>query len=100
VIVKVGYAVGVCPRCGKTLRRKLPLNLAICDCYKYCPLCGAEMKPYMPDLSPHIYGIERTYELKGIPVNGQGWNVKTVFVCLNRSPPYYSNLRPVEVKLK
>jgi hypothetical protein len=36
--------------------------IVACDCFKHCPLCGAEMKAYMPDLNPRTYGSEDCYE--------------------------------------
>jgi len=52
---KIGFALGVCPVCGKTLRRPRPADVAICDCYVYCPLDGKKMEPYTPDLTPSTY---------------------------------------------
>ena len=34
--VKIGFAEGTCPKCGKTLRRRRPADYAVCDCYRYC----------------------------------------------------------------
>jgi ssDNA-binding Zn-finger/Zn-ribbon topoisomerase 1 len=82
---RVGYAEGKCPVCGKRMIRKRPSDLAICDCYEYCPLCGAKMQPFTPDLTPRIYEPE-----KGLEV---------FYVCNNHMPPYYSKQKPVEVHL-
>ena len=84
-IPKIGFAEGTCNRCGKTLRRKRPADLAVCSCYEYCPLCGAKMTPYTPDLTPSTYDPE-----KGLEV---------FYVCNKHTPPYYSTQKPVEVKL-
>jgi len=84
-VPKVGYAKGICPNCGKTLIRKRPADMAVCDCYLYCPLCGKEMVPYTPDLTPTNYELE-----KGLNVH---------YVCNNHAQPYYSKQKPVEVKL-
>jgi hypothetical protein len=84
-VAKIGYAEGKCSRCGKILRRLRPADVAVCDCYLYCPLCGKEMVPYTPDLTPVTYEPE-----KGLEV---------FYVCNNHTPPYYSKQKPVEVKL-
>ena len=60
-------------------------DYAVCDWHIYCPLCGAKMPPYTPDLTPASYKSE-----KGIDV---------LYVCNNHSPPYYSKQKPVEVRL-
>jgi hypothetical protein len=86
---KIGYAQGTCPVCGRLILRKRPADYGVCDCYKYCPLCSpaytVPMTPYTPDLTPTTYESE-----KGIDV---------LYYCPNHSPPYYSKVKPVEVKL-
>jgi len=82
---KVGCAQGICPVCGKLLMRNRPADLAVCDCYEYCPLCGAKMTPFTPDLTPTTYESEKGFDI--------------LYVCNNHAPPYYSKLKPVEVKL-
>lgn len=63
---EIGYAIGVCPRCGKMLRRKRPVDVAVCDCWKYCPVdhgngsYGTKMEEYSPDLTPRTYGPIKT----------------------------------------
>lgn len=84
-IPEVGYATGKCDRCGKTYTRKRPAFPILCDCYKFCPLCGQEMTPYTPDLTPTIHQSEK----------GQ----KVLYVCNNHTPPYYSTQTSVEVVL-
>ena len=84
-VPKVGYAKGICTGCGKTLIRKRPADVAVCDCYLYCPLCGEEMTPYTPDLAATTYEPE-----KGLEV---------FYVCDKHTPPYYSKQKPVEVRL-
>jgi len=85
VATKIGFAEGTCPKCKKTLRRRRPADYAVCDCYKHCPLCGAKMTPYTPDLT------QASYEsVKGFDV---------LYVCNNHAPPYYSKQKPVEVHL-
>jgi ssDNA-binding Zn-finger/Zn-ribbon topoisomerase 1 len=98
-VPKTGFAKGSCPKCGKLLVRKRPADLAVCDCYKYCPLCGAEMTPFNPDLTPSTYRGEESYAVKGQAVLFHEWTVETLYVCHNHTPPYYSCQKPVEVKL-
>jgi hypothetical protein len=85
VAAKIGFAEGTCSKCGRTLRRRRPADSAICDCYLYCPLCGARMTPYTPDLTPASYESE-----KGLGI---------LYVCYNHAPPHYSKQKPVEVRL-
>jgi len=79
---KIGFAEGKCGVCGKTLRRRRPADIAVCDCYEYCPLCGAKMAPYMPDLSPTTY---------------ESGEIDVLFQC--PSCGYKSKQKPVEVRL-
>ncbi|KPV63642.1 MAG: hypothetical protein AOA66_0774 [Candidatus Bathyarchaeota archaeon BA2] len=83
-VPKVGFAEGTCSKCGRLLIIKRPVDLAVCLCYEYCPLCGAKMTPYPPDLTPTTYESE-----KGLHV---------LYVCNNHTP-YYSKQKPVEVRL-
>lgn len=99
MIPKVGYASGTCSKCGKLLIRKRPAGVAVCDCYRYCPLCGAEMTPYTTDLTPSIYRAEESFAVKGQAVEKAEASIETLYVCNNHSPPYYSSQKPVEVKL-
>jgi len=96
---KVGFAQGTCPVCGKLLIRKRPADLAVCDCYEYCPLCGTKMTPFTPDLTPSTYGAEESGGLKGQAVENAEAGIETIMVCSNHTPPYYSRQKPVEVKL-
>jgi hypothetical protein len=57
------------------------------------------MTPFYPDLNPGTYGAAEGAALKGQAVESPGWTVETVYVCHNHSPPYYSDQKPVEVKL-
>lgn len=84
-VPKVGFAEGECPACGRTLRRRRPAEYAVCDCYERCPLCGAKMTPYTPDLTPTTYESEK--------------GLRVLYVCNSHTPPYYSKQKPVEVKL-
>lgn len=52
---KTGVACGICGVCGKEHCRRRPATVAYCDCWKYCPLCGAKMEPFEPDLTPNVY---------------------------------------------
>jgi len=79
---KIGFAEGKCGVCGKTLRRRRPADIAVCDCYEYCPLCGAKMAPYTPDLSPTTY---------------ESGEIDVLFQC--PSCGYKSKQKPVEVRL-
>ena len=98
-VSKIGYAEGVCPSCGKTLIRKRPADMAVCDCYKYCPLCGNKMASFSPDLTPSTYRAGEGFALKGQAVEEPKWTVETIYVCYNHSPPHYSSQKPVEVRL-
>lgn len=48
-------ACGICQNCGRELCRRRPATVAYCQCWKICPLCGKEMVPYTPDLTPNVY---------------------------------------------
>jgi len=81
VAAKIGFAEGTCSKCGRTLRRRRPADYAVCDCYLYCPRCGAKMAPYTPDLTRFTYR-------EGLDV---------LFQCSNCG--YKSTQKPVEVRL-
>lgn len=92
---------GRCEICGKIITRSNPVPmLVLCDCCKYCPLCGAEMTLYTPDLNPRTYRDEDnpSWNPLGLAAKCDA-SVKTLYVCRNHSPPYYSSLKPVEVLL-
>jgi hypothetical protein len=57
------------------------------------------MTPFNPDLNSKTYGAEEGVALKGQAVESPAWTAETVYVCINHSPPFYSNQKPVEVKL-
>jgi len=99
----MGILKGVCSSCGKIIFRegRVPTTV-VCDCYRRCPLCGAEMTPYRPDLDPKSYGGERNPDLEalGLTSGGSDPKIDVVFVCLRHSPPYYSRVKPVEVALE
>jgi ssDNA-binding Zn-finger/Zn-ribbon topoisomerase 1 len=76
---------GKCPRCGKTLRSNRKDDLVVCDCWKNCPVCGAEMTPYTPDLAMNTYGLDNHRDLQNL------------MVCTLHFPMFFSNQKPVEV---
>jgi len=89
----MGHVEGGCPKCGKTLLRRRPNDCAVCDCYRYCPVCGKEMQPYTPDLTPSTYGPI----VSEAAIGDTKKPVETVYFCVDCR--YYSALKPVEVEL-
>ena len=59
----------------------------MCDCYKICPVCDAEMDPYTPDLAANTYGFDEVHDLH------------VLMVCSLHFPFFFSNQKPVEVEL-
>jgi len=102
--MKVGYVQGTCPICGKILVRKRPADYAVCDCYRYCPLCdpphAVPMTIFTPDLTPSTYRNEKAHSVKGGNAEPPEWTSETLYACYNHSSPYYSKQRPVEVRLR
>jgi len=100
--VKVGYAEGKCPVCGRTYRGRRPADLVICDCYRFCPLCDppytVPMEPFQPDLTVNAYESDETAGITGDEEN-PGRTIDVLYVCNNHSPPHYSKQKPIEVKL-
>ena len=78
---------GKCSNCGKVHYSDRKGDIVLCDCWKYCPVCGAEMQPYTPDLAPNTYGM-----------NGKR-DLQILMVCNEHSPPFYSTQKPVEVEM-
>ncbi|HVO37046.1 MAG TPA: hypothetical protein VMT01_02625 [Candidatus Acidoferrum sp.] len=76
---------GKCSNCGKTHHSSRKDDIVICDCWQYCPMCGAEMQDYAPDLAPKTYGADGKHELSILKV------------CSLHSPPFFSQQKPVEV---
>ena len=74
-----------CPLCGKTHYSDREGNIVVCDCWRYCPMCGAEMVPYTPDLVANTYAMDNKRDLA------------ILMVCTLHSPPFYSSQKPVEV---
>jgi len=104
MIAKSGYATGKCGVCGKEYHAQRPADSVLCDCYKYCPLCDppwtVPMTPFTPDnANPITYRNEDRFGVKGQALEKAEWNLETLYVCCNHTPPYYSNQKPVEVKL-
>ncbi|MBS7615603.1 hypothetical protein KEJ45_00155 [Candidatus Bathyarchaeota archaeon] len=77
---------GKCSRCGKTHLLKSLEDSVLCDCWQICPVCGAEMTPYMPDTTPRTYALDGHRELQ------------TLMFCPRHAPPFFSKQKPVEVK--
>ena len=100
-MAQVGYACGTCPRCGKEICRTRPADLAICDCWEYCPQdhgkgpYATKMVPYSPDMTPNTYGPIKIE-------SGEAWGdlahpmdiLRKCEVC-----EYHSAQKPVEVRL-
>ncbi|MEM1564174.1 MAG: hypothetical protein QW161_05850 [Candidatus Bathyarchaeia archaeon] len=81
---------GKCSRCGKINQSDRKGDIAICDCWRYCPHCGAEMQPYTPDLTPNVYGLDGKRDFQILMVcNNMAAHPKNV--------PFYSSQKPVEV---
>jgi hypothetical protein len=76
---------GKCPSCGKVHRSDRRGDIVVCDCWRYCPLCGTEMTPYTPDTTPKTYGT-----------NGKR-DLTVLMVCTLHSPPFFGKQKPVEV---
>jgi len=94
--ILVGWAIGVCGRCGQTLRRKRPADTAVCDCHDKCKACGARMARAEPDLSPRTY--------RGLPhldpsgsAEASGRTMYTRYYC--SACDAYDEGVPVEVEL-
>jgi len=98
----VKWVEGVCGECGRIIRRRSPAPVVVtCDCHRYCPLCGAEMTPYTPDLNPHTYRREDDPGWDPLSLASKGEaSVETLYVCGNHAPPHYSDQGPVEVLLR
>ena len=82
MVAKIGFVEGKCGVCGKTLRRSRPADLAVCDCYEFCPVCATKMIPYLPDLSPGRY---------------KAGEIDVLYQCSNCG--HKSKQKPVEVRL-
>ena len=83
---------GKCSRCKREYYARHS-DVVVCDCFEKCPECGLSMEPYVPDLSPNIYGVDGKRDLL------------VVRVCNNLAghsshSPYFSRVKPVEVELE
>jgi hypothetical protein len=76
---------GKCSRCGKTHYSPRQGDIVVCDCWQYCPMCGAEMAPYAPDLALNTYGFDDRRDLA------------VLMVCTLHFPMFFSSRKPVEV---
>jgi len=76
---------GRCSHCGKTYYSDRKDDIVICDCWKTCPTCGAEMLPYAPNLAMNTYGFDDRRDLA------------VLMVCSLHFPMFFSNQKPVEV---
>jgi hypothetical protein len=74
-----------CPNCGKIHHSDRQGDIVVCDCWQYCPLCGAEMTSHIPALTANVYGIDGKRDFD------------VLMVCTLHSPPFYSTQKPVEV---
>lgn len=77
--------VAKCPRCGKIHQLRGKRDSVVCDCWRYCQICGEEMTPYTPDNAPKIYGLDGLRE------------IQILMVCTRHHPHFYSMQKPVEV---
>ena len=77
---------GRCSRCGREYYEDHK-DTVVCDCWKQCPICGAEMTPYAPDLAMNTCGFDDRRDLM------------VLMVCRLHSPNFFSNQKPVEVEL-
>jgi|GEM_PF-600636 len=98
---KVGLVSGVCPRCNRKIIASRPTDLAICDCWEYCPrdhgngAYATKMEPYTPDLTLVTYG-----SIKVVSGDVRG-DLEHPMNILRRCPVcgYLSAQKPVEVRL-
>ena len=100
-MIKTGYVQGRCPRCGKSLKRPRPADIAYCDCWEMCPrdhgagVFGSKMDSYVPDLTSSTYGP--------IVTIGAAWgDLKHPMHIIRVCPfcKYHSAALPVEVALQ
>ncbi|MEM3731717.1 MAG: hypothetical protein QW667_07305 [Candidatus Bathyarchaeia archaeon] len=76
---------GKCPKCRKTHHSETAGEIIVCDCWRICPVCGAEMAPYTPEIPPKTYAVDGKRDLT------------ILMVCTRHSPPFFSSQKPVEV---
>ncbi|MEM2107831.1 MAG: hypothetical protein QXL10_00905 [Candidatus Bathyarchaeia archaeon] len=67
-------------------------DIVVCDCWLYCPICGALMEPHTPDLAANLYALDGKRDLL------------VLRICNNVAAhpdnhPFFSTLKPIEVEL-
>ena len=82
---------GKCSRCDREYYEDHKA-VVVCGCWEICPLCGALMEAYTPDLAANTYAKDGKHELL------------ILRVCNNSSAhfdksPFFSSQKPVEVEL-
>lgn len=92
-VVLVGYAVGMCPRCGAVHKQPRPETSVVCDCWLKCPVCGERtMVPLSDgDFDPLTYGSEQ---------NSYGQSVTFSTVARCSVCGWLNEDGPVEVELE
>ena len=99
--VEVGFVSGTCSRCSRELQAPRPADMAVCDCWEFCPrdhgngAYGTKMEEYTPDLTPNVYG---PIKVESGDVSG---DLDHPMDILRRCPicGYLSSQKPVEVAL-
>jgi hypothetical protein len=86
-MVEMAKFEGKCPKCRRIHISSRKGEIVVCDCWQKCPICEAEMAAYTPDAA------QKTYALNGLR------ELQTLMVCTNHSPPFFSQQKPVEVKI-
>ncbi|MEM2631355.1 MAG: hypothetical protein QXE00_02175 [Candidatus Bathyarchaeia archaeon] len=81
---------GKCSKCGKVYYSNRKGDIVVCNCWRICPICGAEMTPHTPDLTLNVYGKDGKRDFK------------IVMACNNVAEhpdksPFFSVQKPVEV---
>jgi hypothetical protein len=83
---------GKCSNCKKVHYSDRKNDIIICDCWLYCPLCGAEMAPYTPDLAANVYGKDGKRDLLILRVCNN-------IAAHSDKSPFFSQQKPIEVEL-
>jgi len=100
-MTEVGFVSGTCSRCGKELSAPRPADMAVCDCWEFCPndhgngAYATQMEPYEPDLTLNTYA-----PIKVVSGDVHG-DLEHPINILRRCPVcgYLSSQKPVEVRL-
>ncbi len=82
---------GVCSRCGRVYYEDHKV-LMVCDCWEKCPLCGAMMEAFTPDLAAITYAKSGKCELLILRVCNNA-------AAHSDGSPFFSCQKPVEVEL-